>query len=144
MPIEDKNDKQILDLLENDYPTKMIEVDFKDLNNKNLIIRNSFIESYKKLNDFNGKWFFVIQLGINAINVIGLVNIDLTDSYVNLNYLEINKIFKKQKRSTEIIIYLKKFSDFRHLKGIRVKQCEMNNFFIKHGFKKEGNFLILS
>ena len=144
MPIEDKNDKQILDLLENDYPTKMIEVDFKDLNNKNLIIRNSFIESYKKLNDFNGKWFFVIQLGINAINVIGLVNLDLTDSYVNLNYLEINKIFKKQKRSTEIIIYLKKFSDFRHLKGIRVKQCEMNNFFIKHGFKKEGNFLILS
>lgn len=144
MPIEDKNDKQILDLLENDYPTKMIEVDFKDLNNKNLIIRNSFIESYKKLNDFSGKWFFVIQLGINAINVIGLVNLDLTDNYVNLNYLEINKIFKKQKRSTETIIYLKKFSDFRHLKGIRVKQCEMNNFFIKHGFKKEGNFLILS
>ena len=39
MAIEDKNDKQIQDLLENNYPIKAIPIDFGDLNNRGLVLK---------------------------------------------------------------------------------------------------------
>lgn len=140
MAIEDSNDKQIQDLLENNYPLKAIKVDFKDLNNKNYIIKSSFIESYKKLDDIEKKdnWFYIASLDVvnNCINLIGLVDMIISNGWLKLYYLETNKVFKKKMFSKEIIIYLKKFAQFRHLKGIKaicekeedIKLFKRNNF----------------
>ena len=53
MAVEDKNDKQIQDLLENNFPIKAIPIDFNDLNNRNLILRSSFPWAYEKTESFS-------------------------------------------------------------------------------------------
>lgn len=124
MAIEDKNDKQIKDLLENNSELKAIVVDFKDLNNKTLIIRSSFQEGYKMLDTFKENWFYIAELGFNAINVVGLVNmIPKSDGFLHLNWVETNKVFKKKNYSKEIIIYLKRYVQYMHFKGI-IAYCQ--------------------
>lgn len=145
MAIEDSKDKQIQDLLENNYPLKAIKVDFKDLTNKNYVIKSSFTESYKKLDDVEKKdnWFYIASLNIvnNCIDLIGLVDMVIGEGWLKLYYLETNKVFKKKNYSKEIIIYLKKFTQFRHLKGIKAfcEKTEDFPLFKYNGFVPVGN-----
>lgn len=146
MPIENKDDKQILDLLENKYPLKAIKVDFKDLNNRSLIIKSSFQNAYKVLDDTEKKdnWFYIIELNqiLNNISVIGLVNFSLSsDGWLNLYWIETNKMFKKKGYSKEIIIYLKKYVKWMHWKGITAYPIKPSDFplFQKNLFKNGGS-----
>src|SRR5574344_1104473 len=146
MAIENKDDKQIKDLLENNYPLKAIKVDFNDLNNKSLIIKSSFIESYKRLDDSEKKdnWFFIVKLNTlqNCIDVIGLVDMTVSsDGWLNLYYLETSKIFKDKNFSKEIIIYLKRYVQYQHFKGITAhcEKPEDMHLFKFNDFKSLGN-----
>lgn len=142
MAIEDKNDKQIKDLLENNSELKAIVVDFKDLNNKTLVIKSSFQEGYKMLDTFKNNWFYIAELGFSGINIIGLVNMyPGDDNYLHILWLETNKVFKKKGYSKEIIIYLKRFAQYRHMKGVMAhcQKPEDMHLFKFNNFKPIGN-----
>lgn len=142
MAIEDKNDKQILNLLENNADLRAIKVDFKDLNNKTLIIKSSFVEAYKKLEELKENWFYIGNLGFNGINLVGIVNmIPDQNNYLHLFWIETNKIFKKKGYSKEIVEYLKRYSQFAHFKGIIVhcEKAEDMHLFKFNDFKPKGN-----
>lgn len=144
MAIEDKNDKQIQDLLENNFPLKAIKVDFRDLNNKTLIIKSAFGGAYTYLNDWKDNWFYIARLNeiCNTIDLIGIVNMTIaSDGWLDLNWIETNKVFKKKNYSKEIIDYLKRFVKWRHLKGI-VANCVVEEdlkLFKYNNFKPIGN-----
>lgn len=144
MAIEDKNDKQIQDLLENNYPLKAIKVDFRDLNNKTLIIKSAFEGAYTHLNTWADNWFYIARLNeiCNTIDLIGIINMVITsDGWLDLFWVETNKVFKDKNFSKEIIIYLKRFVRWRHLKGI-MAHCQVEDdlrLFKYNNFKPLGN-----
>lgn len=146
MAIEDKNDKQIKDLLENNSELKAIKVDFNDLNNKNYIIKSSFPIAFTKLDDSEKKdnWFYIVQLNVimNNINVIGLINMTVTkDGWLKLYWVETNKAFKKRGYTKEIIEYVKRYVQWQHWKGI-ITTCEKQedmHIFKFNGFNPLGN-----
>lgn len=150
MAIENSKDKQIEDLTAYSE-LKAIKVDFRDLNNKNLIIKNAFKDAFLKLDSFdeNG-WYFICSLDVinNKINIIGIVNMLLgADNYLHLNWLETNQVFRNKNYSTEILTYLKKYTNWERLKGIiaNCEKLEQHPVFKKNGFKPIGaNVLNLS
>lgn len=142
MAIEDKNDKQILDPLENDFPIKAIIVDFNDLNNLNLVIKNSFQEAYKRIDNFERCWYFIVRLNVfcNTIDVIGLVNLKFSnDGDMEIYWFEVNKVMQKMGFTRQIIDYLQRWAKFIHCKKIRIHTdtVENMNFFKRFDFKKE-------
>lgn len=149
MAVNDADDSQIQDFLENGYPLKAIRVDFRDLNNKNLIIASSFKEAYRHLDDPDKKdsWFFIVGLDIirNCINVIGLVSMTISDSrWLELRWLEVSSVYRKTGQSHNILTYLKKFAQYRHMMGIRIFSDETHiRFFQRLGFRKKENSTIL-
>lgn len=149
MAIEDKSDKQILDVLENNFPIKAIEVDFNDLNNLNLIIKTSFQEAYHLIDDFDGKWYFITELNTicNTINVIGLVNLRIAqDGWMHVYWFEINRVMRSQGFTPRIIDYLKRWAAFRHFNGIKLhaNSDKSIKLFSKYDFKKErDNSLVM-
>lgn len=149
MAVNDANDSQIRDLLENGYPLKAIKVDFRDLNNKNLIIASSFKEAYLHLDDPDKKdsWFFIVGLDIirNCINVIGLVSMTTTiDRWLELRWLEVSSVYRKTGQSHNIFSYLKRFAEYRHLSGIRAYSDKTHvGFFRKFNFRKKENSTVL-
>lgn len=145
MAVTDANDSQIQDLLENGFPLKAIKVDFRDMNNKSLIIASSFKEAYPHLDDPEKKdnWFFIAGLDIlrNCINVIGLVDMTISeDGWLNLYWLEVSRVYRKSGQAYNIFAYLKRFVDYRHMKGIKAYSApDKIGFFQKFGFKKKEN-----
>ena len=146
MPIENEKDKQIQDLLENNYPLKAIKVDFKDLNNKNLVIKSSFKEAYTRLNDEEKKdnWFYIGELNVrmNTINIVGLINMTVTqDGWLKIYWIETNKVFRNKGYTKEIIEYLKRYVQWKHWRGA-IAVCEKTedmHHFKFNGFKPLGN-----
>ena len=148
MAIEDKNDKQIQDLLENNYPIKAIPIDFGDLNNRGLVLKSSFPEAYEKTESFTDRehWYFMAQLVGDHIDVIGVVQMfQNANNELALTHLEVNKVFRRQGKTKEILDYLKRFAAFRHFKSI-VVPCikEYERHFIRNGFVKKGFDLVWS
>lgn len=144
MAIEDKNDKQILDPLENDFPIKAIAVDFMDLNNLNLIIKNSFQEAFKLIDDFNGVWYFIVKLNIimNTIDIIGLANIKFSnDKTMEIYWLEINKVMRNKGYTRQILDYFQRWAKFIHCKKIRLLVNTKDNMklFKRFDFIKEND-----
>ena len=145
MAINDKNDKQIQDLLENNYPLKAIKVDFNDLNNKTFIIKTAFSEGYKKLENFSD-WYYIVKLNLigNCIDLIGLVSFEFDEQhFLKLNWIETNKVFKKKMFSKEILDYLKLYVKWIHAKGIKVKNYENNIVLFKlNDFKLDKGAMV--
>lgn len=143
MAIEDKNDKQIQDLLENNFPIKAIPIDFNDLNNRNLILRSSFPWAYEKTGSFTDRdyWYFMVQLNGDHIDVIGVTQFfqSAINNELSLTHLEVNKVFRRQGKTKEILDYLKRFVRFRHFKSITVPCIEEHErHFLRNGFIKKG------
>lgn len=151
MPIIDKDDKQIENLLENNIDLRAIKVDFNDLNNKSLIIKSSFVESYNVLDDKDkkDKWFFIAKMDrfTFSIKLISIVSMDINENngYLNLYFIETNKIFKNNGYGKETLDYLKSYCKWRHLKGIIVDCIKQENFpiFKKNNFINIGNNSLL-
>lgn len=142
MAIENKNDKQILDLLENSYELKAIEIDFRDLNNKCFIIKSSFKDAYDQLDKLKSKWYYIGYVSITGINLIGIVNMEVSENgWLNLYWLETNKVFKKKGFSKEIMIYLKRYAKYYHMKGIiaHLQNQEQMTYFKSNLFENIGN-----
>lgn len=146
MAIEDKNDKQIQDLLENNYPIKAIPIDFGDLNNRGLVLKSSFPWAYEKTESQTDReyWFFMAQLNGSHIDVIGVVQMfQNASNELALTHLEVNKVFRRQGKTKEILDYLKRFAIFRHFKRIIVPCiAESERHFLRNGFTKKGFDLI--
>lgn len=143
MAIENKDDKQIVNLLENSDELRCIKVDFKDLNNKTLIIKSSFPEAFKDLNT-EENYFYICKLNIiyNSIDVLGLVKMDIENNYLILKWIETNRAFKKKGYFLEIINYLKKYVQWINLKGIITCPTEEAKYlFLKNGFTVRTNCL---
>lgn len=144
MAVENKDDKQIKDLLENNFPLRAIPIDFKDLNNRNLILNSSFKETFEKTEKDKENWFFIIELHNNEImTIISTVQMYQKDNYLMLNFLETSKLYKNQHKGIFTIEYLKSFVRFRHLKGIIIPNIIEGSvsFFTKNGFELKGNQL---
>lgn len=139
MAIENKNDKQIQDLLENNFPIKAIPIDFNDLNNRNLILRSSFPWAYEKTEKDKNNWYYMAQLVEDHIDVIGVVQMfQNSNNELILTHLEVNKIFRRKGKTKEILDYLKRFVEFRHFKKIVVPyNNEHERHFIRNGFEKK-------
>lgn len=146
MAIEDKNDKQIQDLLENNYPIKAIPIDFGDLNNRGLVLKSSFPWAYEKTESQADReyWFFMAQLNGSHIDIIGVVQMfQNSNNELALTHLEVNKVFRRQGKTKEILDYLKRFAIFRHFKRITVPCItESERHFLRNGFTKKGFDLI--
>lgn len=146
MAIEDKNDKQIQDLLENNYPIKAIPIDFGDLNNRGLVLKSSFPWAYEKTESLTDRehWFFMAQLNGSHIDVIGVVQMfQNSNNELAITHLEVNKVFRRQGKTKEILDYLKRFAVFRHFKRITVPCiAESERHFLRNGFAKKGFDLI--
>jgi len=144
MAIEDKNDKQIQNLLENDHPIKAIPIDFNDLNNRIFILKSSFPLAYEKTETDKNNWYFLVQLDGDYIDIIGVVQ--MFQNVVNelvLTHLEVNKAFRRQGKTKEILDYLKLFAKLRHFKCILVPYIkEHERHFLRNGFTKDGCNLI--
>lgn len=143
MAIEDKNDKQIQDLLENDFPIKAIPIDFGDLNNRGLVLKSSFPWAYEKTESLTDRehWYFISQLVSNiSIDVIGVVQMfQNANNELALTHLEVNKVFRRRGKTKEILDYLKRFVRFRHFKNITVPCIkEHERHFLRNGFVKKG------
>ena len=142
MAIENKNDKQIQDLLENNCPIKAISIDFNDLNNRNLILKSSFPWAYEKTESFTDReyWYFIAQLNGDRIDVIGVAQFfQNANNELALTHLEVNKVFRRQGKTKEILDYLKRFVRFRHFKNITVPCIEEHErHFLRNGFVKTG------
>jgi hypothetical protein len=142
MAIENKNDKQIQDLLENNFPIKAIPIDFNDLNNRGLILKSSFPWAYEKTESFTDRdnWYFLAQLNGDHIDVIGVAQFfQNANNELALTHLEVNKIFRRQGKTKEILDYLKRFVKFRHFKNITVPCIEeYERHFLRNGFVKKG------
>lgn len=143
MALENKYDKQIQDLLENNYPIKAIPIDFMDLNNRNLVLKNSFVDAYKKTEEDKSSWYYMAQLSGEHIDVIGVVQmVQTVNKELVLTHLEVNKVFRRQGKTKEILDYLKRFVAFRYFKKM-VVSCpkESERHFIRNGFIKNGTQL---
>ena len=143
MAIENKNDKQIQDLLENNFPIKAIPFDFSDLNNRSLILKSSFPWAYEKTESQTDRehWYFISQLVSNVgIDVIGVVQMfQNSNNELALTHLEVNKVFRRRGKTKEILDYLKRFVRFRHFKNITVPCVEEHErHFLRNGFVKKG------
>ena len=143
MAIENKNDKQIQDLLENNFPIKAIPIDFSDLNNRSLILKSSFPWAYEKTESQTDRehWYFISQLVSNVgIDVIGVVQMfQNSNNELALTHLEVNKVFRRRGKTKEILDYLKRFVRFRHFKNITVPCVEEHErHFLRNGFVKKG------
>lgn len=141
MAIEDKHDKQIQDLLENDYPIKAIPIDFSDLNNRMLVLKSSFPDAFAKteVNEYRSNWYYMAQLVGDHIDIIGVVQMSQSVSnYLTITHFEVNKVFRRQGKTKEILDYLKRFAKFRHFKGIMTpSRGDTDRHFIRNGFIKE-------
>lgn len=144
MAIEDKNDKQIKDLLENNYPIKAIPIDFSDLNNRLLILKTSFPDAYEKTENDKESWYFMAQLNGDHIDVIGVVQMFQNSSNeLSITHFEINKVFRRKGKTKEIIDYLKRFTIFRHFKKIITPSLgDTDRHYIRNGFVKQGFDLV--
>lgn len=146
MAIEDKNDKQIQDLLENNFPIKAIPIDFNDLNNRSLILKSSFPWAYEKTESFTDRnyWYFMAQLNVDHIDVIGVAQFfQNANNELALTHLEVNKVFRRQGKTKEILDYLKRFVRFRHFKNIIVPCIkEHERHFLRNDFVKKGLDLV--
>lgn len=146
MAIEDKNDKQIQDLLENNFPIKAIPIDFNDLNNRSLILKSSFPWAYEKTESFTDRnyWYFMAQLNVDHIDVIGVAQFfQNANNELALTHLEVNKVFRRQGKTKEILDYLKRFVRFRHFKNIIVPCIEEHErHFLRNDFVKKGFNLV--
>ena len=143
MAIENKNDKQIQDLIENNFPIKAIPIDFSDLNNRSLILKSSFPWAYEKTESQTDRehWYFISQLVSNVgIDVIGVVQMfQNSNNELALTHLEVNKVFRRRGKTKEILDYLKRFVRFRHFKNITVPCVEEHErHFLRNGFVKKG------
>lgn len=140
MPIEDKHDKQIQDLLENNYPIKAIPIDFMDLNNRTLVLKSSFADAYEKTEEDKNHWYYMAQLVGDHIDIIGVVQMfQNANNELALTHLEVNKVFRRQGKTKEILDYLKRFVEFRHFKKIVVPCIEEHErHFLRNGFTKKG------
>lgn len=146
MAIEDKNDKQIQDLLENNFPIKAIPIDFNDLNNRNLILKSSFSWAYEKTESLTDRehWYFLAQLNGSNIDIIGVVQMfQNSNNELALTHFEVNKVFRRRGKTKEILDYLKRFAIFRHFKCIIVPCIEESErHFLRNGFVKQGFDLV--
>lgn len=143
MAIENKDDKQIKDLLENNYPIKAIPIDFGDLNNRMFILKSSFADAYAKTENDRENWWFMAQLVNDHIDIIGVVQMFQKDNSLVISHFETNRVFRRQGKSKEILDYLKKFTAFRHFKMIIApSEGDTDRHYIRNGFVKDGANLI--